>query len=191
MASVAPSGGTASGLSLWTRSPSALRASRLVARMWTRGAALTMRAARLAAASMTCSQLSSTRRIRLSRTYATRSGTGSSDRTDIPSSVISEGTAIAGSLEAPRSRKRTSPEKASRRSCATATATVVLPIPPGPTTVTKRLATSSADTEWMSSARPTILARRGGRWSDPGRLAAILSRPAWLSADRETGATKQ
>ena len=64
----------------YSRSPATPSGSLLVARMLTPGAPLRIAAARLAAASMTCSQLSSSSSIRLSLRPATRPGSGSSVR---------------------------------------------------------------------------------------------------------------
>src|SRR4029077_6445184 len=63
---LASSGGKSSECNKWTCSPSARSASRLVARMCACGAPLTTRSASAAATPITCSQLSSTRRILLS-----------------------------------------------------------------------------------------------------------------------------
>ena len=58
--------------------------------------------------------------------------------------------------------KRTRPSKTERISWATATATVVLPIPPGPTIVTNF---SAANLAWIlatASFRPTMRVKRAG-----------------------------
>ena len=62
----------------------------------------------------------------------------------------------------PRSTKRTWLLKTERVSWATATATVVLPIPPGPTIVTNLCAASFAWIAAMVCFRPTIRAKRTG-----------------------------
>src|SRR5215471_12188263 len=104
-----------------------------------------------------------------------------------------EATAVAasfGSLNIPRSTKRTEPAKAASRLCATATATAVLPTPPVPTMVTKREAVSSADNLRTSSSRPTILVRRLGRLAC-GKLVSAAGTLLFGALACETGDTKQ
>jgi hypothetical protein len=71
----------------------------------------------------------------------------------------------------------------------TALATVVLPIPPGPTMVKKRRAASSSEISRTVSVRPTILVGLGG--SPTGECARQLLKSAGRLAAREIGATKQ
>src|SRR5260221_94650 len=68
-----------------------------------------------------------------------------------------------GSVSAPRSTKKTAPSKSSINSWAMETATVVLPMPPGPTMLTKRWVISWADSARTVSSRPTIRVNRAGR----------------------------
>src|SRR5271165_3559915 len=71
---------------------------------------------------------------------------------------------------------------------ATATATVVLPIPPGPTTVRKRCRVSCDPSAVMTSSRPTM------RVSGPGRLPPTTALSdgavAGCNRSRATDATK-
>ena len=64
------------------------------------------------------------------------------------------------SFNVPRSRKCTWPSNSAHMSWASAIATVVLPIPPGPLSVTKRSLTNRADNSCRTSSRPTIRSRR-------------------------------
>ena len=98
--------------------------------------------------------------------------------------------AKSASNSAPRSTKSTEPANASSRSYATATATVVLPTPPGPTMVTKREAASRIDSARMSSARPTIRDERAGRFAS-GMIAVSVLFSLALLANNEIGATKR
>ncbi len=79
--------GLARGPRWYWRSPGTASRSRLVAKMLTPGAPPRSAVARLAAASMTCSQLSSSSSIRWSLRPATRPGSGSAVRTSRPSTV--------------------------------------------------------------------------------------------------------
>ena len=107
----ASSGGQSNGARWWTCSPSTRSASRLVARMWTSGAARKISAARAAAPSMTCSQLSSTSRKRRPRRWAIRPGTGSSDRIGRPSIDATATGTRRGSASSPKSTNRAAPAK--------------------------------------------------------------------------------
>lgn len=114
---------------LHTCSPSTRSASRLVASMYTCGASAKMRAISGAAASTRCSQVSKTRRIRLSRKWAITLGVASSDRTDRPNIDATAVPVRSGAISVSRSMKSTAPSNVVSRSCAPATATVVLPTP--------------------------------------------------------------
>src|SRR5262249_23941442 len=95
------------GPSRCTRSPWARNASRLVVMMWTPGAPLSTCSAKEAAASMTCSQLSSTSSIFLSRSNATNPGNGVSEWIANPSTKASALGTSSGSARGARSTKRT------------------------------------------------------------------------------------
>jgi hypothetical protein len=94
-----------------------------------------------------------------------------------------------GSLSVPRSKKSAAPANCSIRSCATAIATVVLPTPPLPTIVTKRVDLSWVETALVSSDLPTILIKRAGRFmcriGSPTAACTLLG-----LVDRLIGATK-
>ncbi len=100
-------GGLPSGPRRCSRSPATPSGSRLVARMLTPGTPLRTAAARLAAASMTCSQLSSSSSIRLSLRAATRPGSGFSVRTSRPSTVATALGTRRGSPSGARSISQT------------------------------------------------------------------------------------
>ena len=90
-----------------------------------------------------------------------------------------------GSLSIPRSTNSTVPAKAPTRSCATATATVVLPMPPGPTMVTKRAPITRVDSATTSSSRPTIRARRPGRLACGKSAAGVACQVAAVGRPRD------
>src|SRR5262249_33784818 len=75
-----------------------------------------------------------------------------------------------------------------RTALATATATVVLPIPPGPTIVRNRHRASCAANPTMTSWRPTIRVRSAGRL--PSAVAPFGAMVAGGGCSRVTGATK-
>ncbi len=81
-------------------------------------------------------------------------------------------------------------------SWASATATVVLPIPPGPLSVTKRSRSMRADKSLRMSSLPTIRSSRCGNQIGAGFSGAVFAdgrRRAGVGAGtlRWTGATKQ
>ena len=130
--------GLPSGPRRYSLSPATRSGSLLVARILTPGAPPRTAAANLLAASMTCSQLSSTSSIRLSLRPPVRPCSGSVVPISSPSTVATALGTRRGSPRGARSTSQTlSSEPAIMRS-ATASARVVLPIPPGPTIVTKR-----------------------------------------------------
>src|SRR5215471_5352763 len=119
-------------------SPSARNGSLLVTRMRTCGAAFRTASTSGATAPMTCSQLSSTSNICLSRSQAASPDTGLAPDREIPSTVPRAlGTSSGSDSEASPTNDAPSGQDALTVS-ATAIATVVLPIPPGPTMVSNR-----------------------------------------------------
>ncbi len=156
-----------------TRSSVRPSLSRDVASTVTSGHAMSTAAASCAAASTTCSQLSRTSRaprdLRLSVMLRTRSAPWRSvtPRTSATARGTSEGDRIVASS--------TSQPSLVACSRATASARLVLPIPPGPTRLTSRWAPSAVRSRLSSSSRPT------SRGSRRGRL------PRWRSAVRSGG----
>ena len=154
------SGGTGRSCSPRTRSP-----SRLVTRSASLGHCRTSSAASSAAA-ITCSKLSSTRSSRRGR----RCAASASRRSRSPGTArpvvwaIATRTAI-GSRACARSTKKTPSSKCSRASDAAWTASRVLPIPPGPVSVTSRTASPRSRRASCSSsaARPTSADVETGR----------------------------
>ena len=128
---------SASGASSWTTSPSTSSGTWLVARIRSAGAASSRRTTSAAAASRTCSQLSRTRTAGAERSRSRSAGSPPLTPTDaITASTTSPALAAASS--------RTS-HTVPLSSLPVAIATAVLPMPPGPTTSTRRWpATSSA-----------------------------------------------
>ena len=133
----------------------------------TPGAALSRASASAAAASMTCSQLSSTSKAVLSANHAASARVWSPPEGWIPRAAPKAlGTSSGSDKEASPTNQAPSLYDARARS-ATATATVVLPIPPGPTMVRKRRRTSCVVSAAIISSRPTM------RVSGPGKLPAL------------------
>src|SRR3954464_3206477 len=122
-----------------------------------------MFSARRATSSMTCSQLSSTRSSWRPRRKLTMLAEGSSWCTTRPNAAATVLATSAPSLSGPNSRKWTLPSKLSHISCASAVATVVFPMPPGPRRVTKRSRSKRAANSATASSRPTIRPNRRGR----------------------------
>src|ERR1700722_2961570 len=183
------SGGQSSEYNRWTCSPSTRRASRLVAMMWAWGASLTTRSASAATTPITCSQLSSTRRTFLSPIKAGRLASGSWVCTMNPSADATvAGTSLA-SVTAARSTKKTAPLKPSNSMWATDIATVVFPMPPGPTILTNLAIISRADKVRMVSSRPIIRVNLGGNLWSQSETATSLGEDC--DVESVTGATKQ
>ena len=146
--------------------------SRLVARI--RSFVLPRRSdsASRAAVSITCSQLSSTISISRLRSSATRFGSGSSETTPIPSA---DARAVGTNLLSARGAKSTTHTPSgspARIRSATANATEVLPIPPGPVMVISRYCASLFDNVSTTSARPNNRAMDSGGSGSGGASAA-------------------
>ena len=145
-------------------SPAMPRASRLVARTVACGQARSRASARRAQASRRCSQLSSTSSRRLGRSASVSvatSGRPGSSRT--PTAAATAWGTRAGSARAPSSASHTPSGWASRASAATWSARRVLPVPPGPVSVSSRVASRSRRTSACSRSRPTKLVSCRGR----------------------------
>src|SRR6516225_11539896 len=106
--------------------------------MLTPGAAFSIASASVAAAPTTCSQLSSTISVVLSRNHADNPCTGLAPEGGIPSAAPTALGTSSGPDKEARPTNQAPSLKEARTAPATATATVVLPIPPGPTIVRKR-----------------------------------------------------
>ena len=153
---------------------------RLVASTRTRGpAARSSATGRVAAPS--CSRLSSTSRIERSRIdWRTSSAAGSS------SACATVGSTRSGSVTLERSTKTAPSRSSGAIACATASASRVLPVPPGPVSVTSRTSSrrSIASTAAISSLRPTseVAGDRQGR--SPHRAARGRGELDVLTEDR-------
>src|ERR1700731_1853327 len=119
--------------------------------------------ARVETPSMTCSQPSRTRSVGASSKRSTRAGTTSSVWITRPNEAARAGATSGALPREPTSTKRTRLLKTECISWATATATVVLPMPPGPTIVTNLCAASFASIVAMVFFRPTMRAKRVGK----------------------------
>lgn len=168
---VAPSGGELRPSSRRTRSRFTISGSRLVARMRTPGARARMRSAQPATASMTCSQLSSSRSVRRPCRKSQVDPSMSAEVTPTPMAAAMAFGTSSGSVRVARSISHTPSGNSSSDRSATARATVVLPMPPGPTIETSRPVSSSAESDSITSVRPKMRVVPIGRlW--PGRGAA-------------------
>ena len=124
---------------------------------------------------MTCSQLSSTISVSRSRSRATRPGSGSSETTLRPSADAMAVDTNLVSARGAKSTKQTPSRSPGRMRSATASATAVLPMPPGPTMVTRRFSASLCVSVSMASERPNNCTvdsawRRLRRLTRDGRL---------------------
>ena len=146
-----PSGGTGK-----TSSPGTSRRSLLVARNRTRRHWASSIATRPAAASRTCSQLSSTTSSSRSASWRTSpaAGVGASRSDTSRACTMLPGTR-AGSVSRASSTSRAPSPKPASASAATRSASRVLPHPPGPVSVTIRPSRSRSRTAAISGPRPT------------------------------------
>jgi len=125
-----------------------------------------------AAASMTCSRLSSPISMSRLRRSRTRLGSGFSDTTPIPSA---DARAVGTNLLSARGAKSTTHTPSGslgRMWSATANATEVLPIPPGPVMVIRRCCGSLVDNVSTTSARPNNRPMDSGGIGSGGASAA-------------------
>ena len=147
------------------RSPATRRSSRLVTSVRRPGAARTSRATISAAAGSSCSRLSRTRSTVRSRRWARKASPAvRSGVSRTPRATAMAGSRRAGSRSAARSTNQTPCGNRSRASPATARASRVLPLPPGPTKVTMRAARRSSRTRSISSFLPTRVVTSPGRF---------------------------
>ena len=151
-----------------------LRGMRLVASTVSLGQSASRRET-VVRASTTCSRLSSTSSTARSRRCATRRSSGSSVPPTAPTAVaISEATR-SGSLIVSRGTKKAPPSKRGATAAATSMESRVLPVPPGPVSVTRRALARRRETAstsvrptkevtWVGSRAPTASrVRRGGK----------------------------
>ncbi len=156
------SGGQASGCSLKTNSPSARSGSRLVTSTCSCGQPRASASAIRAMTATMCSQPSRTTRPRRSARCLTRAASSSS-RFCSPTIEATDEHASSIVVAADRSTKWTSPSNVVVAACADAIASVVLPMPPEPTSETKRCCDRLATSAAISSLRPTIAGPSAGR----------------------------
>ena len=162
-----------SGGTVHTISPGTRRASRLVASSRTPGAELSSSTASSAAASITCSQLSSTTKVRLSAsaplirsTLLTAANPGCPAVSDIdsPRAPATVGTDPVTGRRAVGATNHTPSGNDALRPAATSHANRVFPDPPAPTSVTRRFVVSNSETPATSRCRPTKLVNDGRRF---------------------------
>src|SRR5262249_13951907 len=119
---------------------------------------------------------------------AVSAGRGLSERTGTSSAAATALATTRGLVSGARSTNRTLSPKNAVSSLATASATVVFPIPPGPTIVISRYLPNCATKDLTTSVRPII------RTSEDGRLYATSSAVVCTgegAARGETSATKR
>ena len=172
-ASVASSVGTGIGCSANRCSPAIWSGTRLVART-ERPGERSSNSPTTAAASTTCSMLSSTNSNRRSRRCPCSASAVScpGSRRTLSAAAIS-GSTTAGSVTALRSTRNAPSANRSNICEATWIASLVLPAPPGPTSVTNRPSPSISSSRATSSARPTNEVRSVGRLV--GRASSVRS----------------
>ena len=135
----ASGGGSDRDATRYTRSPSTPSGSLEVARMRTRGQLRTTWEQNAAASSMTCSQLSSSRRAACSRSAAmSASGSGWPPWTWTPRTPATAARTCPASVTGARSTNQTPSAVPSSSSAAACRARRVLPQPPAPVRVTSR-----------------------------------------------------
>ena len=116
-------------------------------------------------AGRTCSKLSSTRSSsRWARLSRSCSSAGRSPVSRSPSALAMAGATTSGSEIASRATNHAPSPNRSATARAHSVASDVLPAPPGPVRVTRRLAARRSSISASSTSRPTKLVRRGGRW---------------------------
>ena len=152
----APIGGTGRGGTGNSCSPLSRNTIRLVTSATTPGAAPSS-SATSGAASITCSKLSSTSTSRRARRYDFRSVISLPPEVFSPSAAAIAAVTSSAARTGPSSTNRTPSSKPGPSRCATSTASLLFPTPPGPVRVTRR--TPSARTRSLtaaaSSSRPT------------------------------------
>ncbi|HEY3261353.1 MAG TPA: hypothetical protein VGJ95_13980 [Pseudonocardiaceae bacterium] len=180
-----PAGGTGSGGSRRTVSPNAPSTTRLVANTCSFGQTDSRVSTSRAHSEATCAQLSSTSSARCSaQCCAIVSASGRYGCRGTPSAPATAGATSARSSTGARSTNTTGSKLAARASQA-AIATLVLPQPPGPDSVTIRWVSTSSDSVRISLSRPTSgLTGAGSRPAGVGGRAG--AGPAAAAAASQT-----
>jgi len=142
-----------------------------------------------AAAPTTCSQQSRTINMCLSRDHAASAVRGSTPVDGIPKAASTAAGTRAASTSVANPTNQIPSTNDALISSPAAIATVVFPIPPGPTMVTRRCCEQRDTTVSMISSRPTTRVRRAGRL--PLRVCRFGGGAGTsCSCSRVTGATK-
>ena len=152
----APIGGTGSGGTGNSCSPLSRNTIRLVTSATTPGAAPSS-SATSGAAPITCSKLSSTSTSRRARRYDFRSVISAPPEVLSPSAAAIAAVTSSAARTEPSATNRTPSAKPAPTRCATSTASLLFPTPPGPVRVTRRTpsARTRSPTAATSSSRPT------------------------------------
>ncbi len=160
--------GSAIGGTPRTASPATPSASRLLARIVTSGPPRSTASARLAQASSRCSQpskMSSARRPRRWSTSVSRSGRPASSRTS--SARPRTAATCSGSAIEPNSRSQTPSGHRPWSAAPTSSARRVLPLPPGPVSVSSRLVSMRRLASSIRRSRPMNVVSCRGRLPGP------------------------
>ncbi len=158
-----PSWGSESGGTGQFRSPSTPSTSRLVARMDRAGQTPRSRSARPPAAAVRCSQLSRMSSSDESPTCSAILSAASRPRlSGTPSRAATVSPTMAGSSSGASSVQHAPAEKDGPAALATARASRVFPVPPGPVSVSSRLRGRLSSTSRSSRCRPTSGTSRDG-----------------------------
>ena len=152
----APAGGTGSGGTGNSCSPLSRNTIRLVTSATTPGAAPSS-SATSGAAPITCSKLSSTSTSRRARRYDFTSVISAPPEVLSPSAAEIAAVTSSAARTEPSATNRTPSAKPAPTRCATSTASLLFPTPPGPVRVTRRTpsARTRSPTAATSSSRPT------------------------------------
>ena len=123
---------------------------------------LMIASASLAAAPIRCSQLSSTISACLSRSHVVSPATALAAGRAIPRTLSTVSGTSSGSCSEASPAYHTPSANTAREASATAPATLVFPIPPGPTMVAHRRRRVSSASSAITASRPTILVSETG-----------------------------
>src|SRR5689334_1711608 len=172
-----PGGGTDSPGTGYTASCGTTRRIRLVTSTARFGQADSSRSVSTATAFTRCSQLSSTSSARRSPSAAaSASWAGRDEDSSAPRQASTAAGSSAGSVTGTRSAYQVAPNQ-SATSAATASASLVLPIPPGPTAETSRDVASTAARAARSPSRQTNeVSGAGSRGEAPGPVPVSAAR---------------
>jgi hypothetical protein len=185
--SVDAGSGTASDGTRQATSPRMPMGSRLVVRTLRPGHALSRSSTSWAQASSRCSQLSSTSSKWRSRSaFASAVVSGSSAFSRTSSAMATRCGTSDGSASGPNSTSHTPSELSSTTVRATSSASRVLPQPPTPVSVSRRVPASLRLISTVASSRPTRLVVGDGRLC---RTAPSDALPRGAEVCRRTGAT--